>query len=93
MPLRESSGWWPCAGMGNLGAVYLARKDYTDAMPALRKALEINPAEAEKCLKQVIAQEKRGALSQAAHFQLAQAYRKLRRDVEAEHELSVFREM
>ena len=50
-------------------------------------------AEAEKCLKQVIAQEATGPLAQAAHFQLAQAYRKLRRDSEAEHEISLFREM
>lgn len=51
------------------------------------------PAEAEKRLKQVIAHEATGPLAQAGHFQLAQAYRKLRRDAEAERELSLFREM
>jgi len=50
-------------------------------------------AAAEKCLKRVIAQEESGALAQAAHFQLAQTYRTLKRDADAERELSLFREM
>ena len=52
-----------------------------------------DPAAAEKCLKQVIGQEQAGSLAQAAHFQLAQAYRKLGRDGDAEHELTMFRQM
>ncbi|HWE53421.1 MAG TPA: tetratricopeptide repeat protein [Bryobacteraceae bacterium] len=52
-----------------------------------------NAAAAEKCMKQVITLEETGSLAQAAHFQLALIYRKLKRDADAERELSLFREM
>jgi tetratricopeptide (TPR) repeat protein len=95
-----------------LGSVLLNRGQVADAISELKRADMLQPsmpetllelgkaynaagqsAEAEKCLKQVIAQEATGPLAQAAHFQLSQAYRKLKRDADAEHELSLFREM
>jgi tetratricopeptide (TPR) repeat protein len=95
-----------------LGSVLLNRGLVADAISELKRADALQPAmpetllelgrayntagdaaAAEKCLKQVVAREDTGALAQAAHFQLAQAYRTLRRDADAEHELSLFREM
>jgi tetratricopeptide (TPR) repeat protein len=95
-----------------LGWVLLNRGRVADAISELKRADALQPAmpetllelgrayntageaaAAEKCLKQVIAQEQTGALAQAAHFQLAQSYRKLKRDADAEHELSLFQQM
>jgi tetratricopeptide (TPR) repeat protein len=95
-----------------LGSVLLNRGRVADAISELKQADVLQPAmletllelgrayntsgesaAAEKCLKQVIAQEETGSLAQAAHFQLAQAYRKLRRNADAERELTIFREM
>ena len=95
-----------------LGSALLNRGRVADAISELKRSDALQPgmpetllelgrayntagqsAAAEKCLKQVIAQEETGSLAQAAHFQLAQAYRKLSRDADAERELAVFREM
>jgi tetratricopeptide (TPR) repeat protein len=48
---------------------------------------------AEKYLKQLLEQEQTSTLAQAAHFQLAQAYRKLNRAADAEREMKLFHEM
>jgi tetratricopeptide (TPR) repeat protein len=104
-PGSASAAW-------KLGSVLLNRGRVADAISELKRADALQPsmpetllelgkayntaggaAAAEKCLKQVLAQEETGPLAQAAHFQLAQAYRKLRRDAEADRELSLFREM
>jgi tetratricopeptide (TPR) repeat protein len=48
---------------------------------------------AEKYLRQVIETEKESVLARSAHFQLAQAYRKLNRSADADHEMKLFREL
>ncbi|HVW86746.1 MAG TPA: tetratricopeptide repeat protein, partial [Bryobacteraceae bacterium] len=48
---------------------------------------------AEKYLRQVIEAERESALARSAHFQLAQAYRKLNRPDDADHEMKLFHDL
>jgi tetratricopeptide (TPR) repeat protein len=48
---------------------------------------------AEPVLRQLLSIESDGALAEAAHFQLAQAYRKLGRAADADRELKLFQKM
>jgi len=68
------------------------RPDMPETLLELGKATAIagDHARAEKFLQRVLAHERTSRLAEAAHFQLAQLYRKLGRAAEADRQMSLF---
>lgn len=87
---------------GNVGAAVAEltradtlQPDMPETLLELGKALTAagDSAGAEKCFRKVIGIEPGSTLAEAAHFQLAQAYRKEGRSADADRETKLFREL